>query len=62
MRFLWQGHKETQGQKCPICLANWMLVTTSKHLGGLGVKDLAKMNQSLLLKWMWQWLDTTNAW
>jgi hypothetical protein len=60
-RFIWQGNKEAQGQKRPVCLANWTLITTSKELGGLGVKDLVCMNQALLLKWMWQWIDSDNA-
>jgi hypothetical protein len=58
-RFLWQGNKEAQGQKRPVCLANWTLITTSKELGGLGVKDLVCMNQAVLLKWM---IDSDNAW
>jgi hypothetical protein len=61
-RFLWQGNKEAQGQKRPVCLANWTLITTNKELEGLGVKDLVCMNQTLLLKWMWQWIDSDNAW
>jgi hypothetical protein len=51
-RFLWQCNKEAQGQKRPVCLAIWTLITTSKELGGLGVKDLICMNQTLLLKCM----------
>jgi disulfide oxidoreductase YuzD len=26
------------------------------------VKDLVCMNQALFLKWMWQWIDSDNAW
>jgi hypothetical protein len=60
-RFLWQGYKKAQGQKRPVYLANWRLVTTSKELGGLGVKNLISMNQALLLKWMWSWMDDEGA-
>lgn len=54
-RFLWHGQKETQGQKRPVFLANWELVTRSKQLGCLGVRGIEEANISLLLKWMWNW-------
>jgi hypothetical protein len=61
-RFLWHGHKEHEAQKRPMYLTNWKLVTRSKDMGGLGIRDLQDMNISLLMKWMWQWIDNANKW
>jgi hypothetical protein len=51
-RFLWHGYKELQDKK-PMCLVNWRVVTMSRSFGGLGVRDLSIMNQSLIVKWVW---------
>ncbi|KAM3312047.1 hypothetical protein ACQJBY_032196 [Aegilops geniculata] len=48
--FFWCGHDEAKGG---ICLVNWKLVCTPKIYGGLGVHNLALLNQDLLLKWCW---------
>jgi hypothetical protein len=37
-------------------------MTMSKHNGGLGIRDLHVMNQSLLAKWMWQWFNQDRWW
>jgi hypothetical protein len=60
--FLWHGHKETLGQSRPIHLANWSVVTRSKEMEGLGIRDLEKMNSALMLKWMWQWISSSHNW
>jgi hypothetical protein len=49
-RFLWHGHKEELQDKKPMCLVNWRVVTMSRSFGGLGVRDLSIMNQSLIAK------------
>jgi hypothetical protein len=59
-RFLWHGHKSDD--KKPMCLVNWGIVTMSKQNGGLGIRDLHIMNQSLLVKWMWQWFNQDRWW
>jgi hypothetical protein len=51
--FLWHGHKESQENSMPIHLANWGLVTRSKKLGRMGIRDMSHVNSSLLVKWMW---------
>jgi hypothetical protein len=33
-----------------------------KEQGGLRIRYLEMMNQSLLMKWMWSWLSTDNWW
>jgi len=35
-------------------LVRWETITKPKEKGGLGVKDLRKMNISLLCKWWWK--------
>jgi hypothetical protein len=60
--FLWHSHKELHEQKRPICLASWSIFTRSKQLVGLGVRDLTHMNKSLMLKWMWEWVQPNHMW
>jgi hypothetical protein len=61
-RFLCHGHKLELPDKKLMCLVNWTVITMSKIIGGLGVKDLYIMNQSLNVKWMWQWMTTKKWW
>lgn len=35
-------------------LVKWAKITRPKRKGGLGIKDLRKMNPSLLCKWWWK--------
>lgn len=51
--FFWQGG----GQKRKYHLVRWEIICKSKKKGGLGIKDIRKMNISLLCKWWWR-LDT----
>nr|XP_009794949.1 PREDICTED: uncharacterized protein LOC104241713 [Nicotiana sylvestris] len=46
--FLWKGNNE--GHK--FHLVKWVKVTQPKDLGGHGIKDLAKHNKSMLMKWV----------
>jgi hypothetical protein len=48
-RFFWQGSKLKKSYH----LVRWAKVCKSKKKGGLGVKDLRKLNISLLVKWWW---------
>jgi hypothetical protein len=49
-RFFWQGG----GEKRKYYLVKWDKITRPKQKGGLGIKDLRKMNISLLCKWWWK--------
>jgi hypothetical protein len=35
-------------------LVKWVKICKSKNKGGLGIKDLRKMNLGLLCKWWWK--------
>jgi hypothetical protein len=48
--FFWQGG----GDKKKYHLVKWIKVTKPKTKGGPGVKDMRKMNISLLCKWWWK--------
>lgn len=48
--FFWHGG----GQKRKYHLIRWEIITLSKKKGGLGIKDITKMNISLLCKWWWR--------
>jgi len=48
--FFWQGG----GTKKKYHLVKWETICKSKKYGGLGIKDLRKMNISLLCKWWWK--------
>jgi hypothetical protein len=48
-RFFWQGGR----LKRKYHLVKWDIVCKEKKKGGLGLKDLRKMNVSLLCKWWW---------
>lgn len=48
--FFWQGG----GTKRKYHLVRWVKICKSKKKGGLGIKDLKKMNLSLLTKWWWK--------
>jgi hypothetical protein len=49
-KFFWQGNNA----KKKYHLVKWSVITKPKRKGGLGVKDLRKMNISLLCKWWWK--------
>ena len=49
-RFFWQGG----GTKRKYHLVKWSRICKTREKGGLGVKDLRKMNISLLCKWWWK--------
>jgi hypothetical protein len=58
--FPWHGHKDDD--KKPMCLVSWWIVLMSRKNGGLGVRDLHAMNQSLIAEWIWQWLTHDKWW
>ena len=45
--FFWQGG----GTKRKYHLVKWEVICKNKKKGGIGVKDIRKMNLSLLCKW-----------
>lgn len=54
--FFWQGG----GTKRKYHLIKWTKICKHKKKGGLGIKDIRKMNVSLLCKWWWK-LDKENG-
>jgi len=54
--YFWQGG----GTKKKYHLVRWEIICKSKSKGGLGVKDISKMNISLLCKWWWK-LETEDG-
>ena len=47
--FLWGGGNLEQKPH----LVNWKTICFEKNKGGLGVRNLSKLNQALLCKWCW---------
>ncbi|KAJ3688152.1 hypothetical protein LUZ61_017316 [Rhynchospora tenuis] len=59
-RFFWKGNDKCLGGHC---LVNWSTCCLPKANGGLGIIDLERQNQSLLMKWLWKLKhDTTSVW
>ena len=56
--FFWQGG----GTKKKYHLVKWDMICLSKRKGGLGVKDIFKMNISLLCKWWWKLDNEDGLW
>ena len=57
-RFFWQGG----GLKKKYHLVKWRRISQLKKKGGLGVKDLWKLNICLLCKWWWQLETNEGLW
>ena len=57
-RFFWQGGS----LKKKYHLVKWLRICQLKKAGGLGVKDLRKMNISLLCKWWWKLEHEQGLW
>jgi hypothetical protein len=55
--FLWGGVKG--GRK--VSWVKWSEVCRPKCQGGLGVRDVGKVNLSLLIKWRWKLLQSDDA-
>ena len=51
--FLWGGGNLEQ----KLHLVNWKTVCSEKNKGGLGVRNLSKLNQTLLCKWCWRFAN-----
>jgi len=56
--FFWQGG----GTKRKYRLARWGVICLSKNKGGLGIKDIFKMNVSLLCKLWWRLENEEGLW
>lgn len=57
--FLWEGNSTSRKYH----LVKWSKVTQSKSNGGLGIRDLALHNKSLLMKWLWRFgADESSLW
>jgi len=56
--FFWQGG----GTKKKYHLVRWEVICKSKMKGGLGIKDLRKLNISLMCKWWWRLEKEEGLW
>jgi len=56
--FFWQGG----GTKKKYHLIKWVNICRSKKKGGVGIKDLAKLNISLLCKLWWKLENEQGLW
>lgn len=56
--FFWQGG----GTKNKYHLIKWAKIYKSYKKGGLGIKDIRKMNISLLCKWWWKFDKEDGLW
>ena len=56
--FFWQGGS----QKRKYHLVRWTTICKSKRKGGLGIKDIRKMNISFLCKWWWKLENEKGLW
>ncbi|KAG5627688.1 hypothetical protein H5410_012906 [Solanum commersonii] len=45
---LWHGCKDNKGYN----LVKWDTTLNSRHLGGMGIRNLKRQNKSLLMKWL----------
>jgi hypothetical protein len=57
-RFFWQGGH----MKKKYHLIKWNKITKPKKKGGLGIKNLRRMNISLLCKWWWKAENGEGIW
>jgi hypothetical protein len=57
-KFFWQGG----GTKRKYHLVKWEIICKSKKKGGLGIKDLKRLNISLLCKWWWKLEKEDGLW
>ncbi|KAJ1689817.1 hypothetical protein LUZ63_013972 [Rhynchospora breviuscula] len=59
-RFFWKGKDKCLGGHC---LVNWSKCCLPKENGGLGILDLQRQNQALLMKWLWKLKhEPTSVW
>jgi hypothetical protein len=56
--FFWQGGSTKRKYR----LLKWAVICKSKKKGGLGIKDIRKMNISLLCKWWWKLENEDGMW
>lgn len=55
--FLWEGNSKTH----KFHLVKWKPITQPKSQGGLGVRDLAAHNKSMLMKFLWRFSQEDNS-
>ena len=58
-KFLWKGGK-TQGRK--LNLVKWEAIIEDKQSGGIGIRDLGRMNQALGEKLVWRMIRGGKDW
>jgi hypothetical protein len=56
--FFWQGGNTKKKYR----LIKWDIICKSKKKGGLGIKNIRKMNLSLLCKWWWKLENEEGLW
>jgi hypothetical protein len=57
-KFFWQGNNV----KKKYYLVKWSAIARPKRKGGLGIKDLRRMNISMLCKWWWKIENEEGLW
>jgi hypothetical protein len=58
--WFWRGEDTCNGGHCRV---SWSIICRLKHLGGLGVHDLAKFGRALRLRWLWlAWKNPERPW
>ena len=55
--FLWGGFE----LKKKVHLVNWEKVSTTKDKGGLGIRKIRPLNESLFIKWWWRFSSDNKA-
>ena len=58
--FWWKGNNPDNSKK-PLCLSSWDYLCIPKGVGGLGIRDLAIMNEALITGLAWRMLDEPNT-
>ena len=53
--FLWQCSEDKKFH-----LVKWKELMVRKNTGGLGIRNLRKQNQSLMMKWLWKFANEDN--
>ena len=58
--FLWTGIKDDSTKRA-LCLRAWADICTDKKIGGLGIRNLQAINQSLILSAAWRIAKEPNS-
>ena len=59
-KFWWQGHQDEYSSK-GLNLRSWHGICQPKHLGGLGIKNIELVNQSIIMTSAWRIVSQPNT-